>query len=195
MKSEHISIFVNGSTMNTRIVIAFAAVLMASGVLCAAPVTVTVAGTFQDGGTFSGQITFDNATNVVLSFNVTTSPSGVFGSTYALPGPDTGSISLGPYTPAAFVIVLQHPPGGSALTLILPGTPSTFAGASLLPTVAGSGGATSWESAPFPPFPTRLLSNGIAAIASPQNIPAVSLNGLLAIAVLLGVAGAFLLRC
>jgi hypothetical protein len=180
--------------MNVRTALAIVVLLTAGSVLSAAPVTIGIAGTFQDGGSLSGQITFDNVTNTVLSFNVTTAVNGVFGSTYALPGADTGSILLGPYTPTAFVIHLQHPPGGTALTLILPGSPSTFAGGPILTTVTGSGGATSQESAPSPPFPIRLLAPGTAALISARNVPTVSSGGFLALTLLLGFTGVLLLR-
>ena len=181
--------------MNVRTALALVVLLTAGSALSASPVTITVAGTFQDGGSLSGQITFDNVTNTLLSFNVTTSVNGVFGSTYALPGADTGSILLGPYIPPAFVIHLQHPPGGTALTLILPGSPSTFAGGALLTTVAGSdGGATSQESAPYPPFPIRLLATGTATLIPAQNIPMVSSRGLFVLTLLLGITGILMLR-
>ena len=180
--------------MNVRTALAIVVLLTAGSVLFAAPVNIGIAGTFQDGGSLSGQITFDNVTNTVLSFNVTTAVNGVFGSTYALPGADTGSILLGPYTPTAFVIHLQHPPGGTALTLILPGSPSTFAGGPILTTVTGSGGATSQESAPYPPFPIRLLATGTATIIPAQNIPMVSSGGLFVLTLLLGFTGVFMLR-
>lgn len=44
----------------------------AVGVLSAAPVAYSISGTFSDGATISGAITFDNATGTLVSFHVVT---------------------------------------------------------------------------------------------------------------------------
>lgn len=168
------------------------------GLLSAAPVIYAVSGTFTDGATFSGTITFDDATGTVVSFHVVTqfNTANGLGTTY---DSSTGTstifypISPPPVSGTYFNIVLADA-STNILGFTVSGSPSTFAGGPIFPSVPVQGGASvlSLEES-FTSFNRRGVSTGMLSgpPSAPAPVPALSPIGILVAASLLAALGCY----
>ena len=167
-------------------------------VLSAAPVTYPVSGTFSDGATFSGTITFDNATGKVVSFHVVSqfNAANGLGTIYdSATGTDVifYPISPPPVSGTYFNIVLVDA-SSNLLGFTVSGSPSTFAGGAIFPSVPLQGGDSvlSLEES-FTSFNRRAVSTGmfLGPLSAPAPVPALSPVGISLASVLLAALGCY----
>jgi hypothetical protein len=167
-------------------------------VLSAAPVTYSVSGTFTDGATISGSITFDNATGMLVSFDVVTqyNAGDGLGTTYDS-ATGTGSVQFPtnppPVSGTYFAILLFDASQKNVLNLILSGPPSGFIGGPVVPSVPVQvGGSLLSAELSDNSFTRRTVSPaGIFLTPPPTTVPALSSSGILVATVLLAALGCF----
>jgi hypothetical protein len=186
--------------MITRIALATGLLLAACGALSAGPLVFTVSGTFADGATVSGSITFDNISSTVVSFHLVTQFNAVdgLGTTYdSSTGAATVQFPLSPppITGTYFAILFTDAGENNALNLILAGSPSNFGGGSVVPSVPLQqvNGSLLSEEISFVSFiPRRESAAGIFLSGPPSTaapVPAMTLPWALVAFVLLTALG------
>jgi hypothetical protein len=184
-----------------RAVLRCGLIFVVAGMLSAAPVTYQVSGTFTDGKTFSGTITFDNASGTVVSFHVVSqfNAANGLGTTYdSATGTSTifFPISPPPVSGTFFNIILVDT-STNILGFTVSGSPSAFGGGPIFQSVPLQGGDSvlSLEES-FTSFNSRGLSTGMFSgpPSAPVGAPALSPIGILVAAGLLVALGCYKTR-
>jgi hypothetical protein len=187
--------------MLTRIALATGLLVATCGALSAGPLVFAVTGTFADGATVSGSITFDNVSGTVVSFHVVTqfNAGDGLGTTYdSATGTATVQFPIAPppVTGTYFAILFTDASANNALNLILAGSPSNFGGGAVVPSVPlqqVNGSLLSEEISLISFIPRRESAAGILLSGPPSTaapVPALTLPWVSVAFVLLAGLGA-----